>query len=348
MSEIKRIGIDTSKAVFTLHAIDQADRPVLRVNLRRTQMISFFKKRPRTEVALEACGSAHHWARKLTALGHDVRLIPPQYVKPYVKRGKNDRNDAEAICEAAGRPGMRFVLAKSEAQQADGLVLKVRETLLGQRTRLINTLRGHAAEFGVIAARGTSQVVPLLAAIEAEESIPSAAKEMLALLGEEIKRLDDRIKELNTRILAMHQANAVSQLLATIPGIGPIIALTMAVEIDPKAFQSGRHLAAWLGLTPREHSTGGKQRLGGISHAGHERLRSLLVAGATAVIRHASRADSRLATAWLRQLLGRKPRKLVAVALANKMARIAWAVMTRGEAYRHPPAAAMVVPAAVA
>ena len=348
MSEIKRIGIDTSKAVFTLHAIDQADRPVLRVNLRRTQMISFFKKRPRTEVALEACGSAHHWARKLTALGHDVRLIPPQYVKPYVKRSKNDRNDAEAICEAAGRPGMRFVLAKSEAQQAEGLVLKVRETLLGQRTRLINTLRGHAAEFGVIAARGTSQVVPLLAVIEAEESIPSAAKEMLALLGEEIERLDDRIKELNTKLLAMHRANAISQLLATIPGIGPIIALTMAVEIDPKSFQSGRHLAAWLGLTPREHSTGGKQRLGGISRAGHERLRSLLVAGATAVIRHASRADSKLASEWLRQLLSRKPRKLVAVALANKMARIAWAVMIRGETYRYPPAAAMVVPAAVA
>jgi transposase len=340
MSEVKRIGIDTSKAVFTLHAIDQTDRPVLRVNLRRTQMLSFFKKRPRTEVALEACGSAHHWARKLTALGHDVRLIPPQYVKPYVKRAKNDRNDAEAICEAAGRPGMRFVLAKSEAQQADSMVLKVRETLLGQRTRLINTLRGHAAEFGVIAAKGTSQVVPLLAAIAAEKSIPSAAKEMLALLGEEVEHLDGRIKELDTKLLAMHRANAVSQLLATIPGIGPIIAMTLAIEVDPTAFQSGRHLAAWLGLTPREHSTCGKQRLGGISRAGHERLRSLLVAGATAVIRHASRADSKLATAWLRQLLSRKPRKLAAVALANKMARIVWAVMTRGEAYRHAPAVA--------
>jgi len=288
MSEIKRIGIDTSKAVFTLHAIDQADRPVLRVNLRRTQMLAFFKKRPRTEVALEACGSAHHWARKLTALGHDVRLIPPQYVKPYVKRSKNDRNDAEAICEAAGRPGMRFVLAKSEARQADGMVLKVRETLLGQRTRLINTLRGHAAEFGVIAAKGTTQIAALLAVIAAEESIPAEAKAMLALLGEEIAHLDDRLKELDIKLLAMHRTNAVSQLLATIPGIGPIIALTLAIEIDPKAFQSGRHLAAWLGLTPREHSTGGKQRLGGISRAGHERLRALLVSGA-AVIRRASR-----------------------------------------------------------
>jgi transposase len=339
MSEIKRIGIDTSKAVFTLHAVDQAGRPVLRVNLRRAQVLPFFKKRPRTEIAMEACGSAHHWARKLMALGHDVRLIPPQYVKPYVKRGKNDRNDAEAICEAASRPGMRFVLAKTEEQQADGLVLKVRETLLGQRTRLINTLRGHAAEFGVIAARGTSQVASLLAAVAAEASIPAAVKERLALLGEEIEHLDGRLKELEAKLLLMHRANAISQLLATIPGIGPIIALTLAIEIDPKAFQSGRHLAAWLGLTPREHSTGGKQRLGGISRAGHERLRALLVVGATAVIRHASRAESRLATAWLRQLLSRKPRKLAAVALANKMARIVWAIMTRGEAYRSPAAA---------
>jgi transposase len=267
-----------------------------------------------------------------------VRLIPPQYVKPYVKRGKNDRTDAAAICEAAGRPEMRFVPIKSLAQQADGLALKVRATLVAQRTQLVNALRGHAAEFGIVAAKGLSQVAPLLAAIAAEAAIPAEAQAMLALLGAEIAHLDARIAQLEVRIREMHRSNARSRLLATIPGIGPLIALTLASEVDPQAFRSGRHLAAWLGLTPREYSTGGKQRLGAISKAGNERLRALLVAGATAVIRHASRADSRLATPWLRALLSRKPRKLVAVALANKMARIAWAVMSRGEAYRHAPA----------
>ena len=203
MSEIKRIGIDTSKAVFTLHAIDQADRPVLRVNLRRAQMLPFFRKRPRTEIAMEACGSAHHWARKLTALGHDVRLIPPQYVKPYVKRAKNDRNDAEAICEAAGRPGMRFVLAKSEEQQADGLVLKVRETLLGQRTRLINTLRGHAAEFGVIAAQGhqPGRAVARGHRGRGEHSRRGQGDARVARRGDRASR-DDRLKELEAKLLS--------------------------------------------------------------------------------------------------------------------------------------------------
>jgi transposase len=358
MSQIKRIGIDTSKAVFTLHAVDDAGRAVLRVNLRRAQMVPFFRKRPPTEVALEACGSSHYWARKLTALGHDVRLIPPQYVKPFVKRAKNDRNDAEAICEAAGRPGMRFVLNKSAEQQAQGMVLKVRETLVGQRTQLVNALRGHAAEFGVIAAKGISRVASLLEAIEADTTIPLGAREMLALLGQEIEHLDTRLKEIETKLTAMHKTNAISQLLATIPGIGPIIALTLAIEVDPAAFESGRHLAAWIGLTPKEHSTGGKQRMGGISRAGHERLRQLLVTGATAVIKQATRPGNKLATEWLLNLLKHKPRKLVAIALANKMARIAWArlakvpgnrlrlagrpgegMMTSGEAYRRQPVA---------
>ena len=305
-------------------------------------MAAFFKKLAPSEIALEACGSSHHWARELIALGHEVRLIPPQYVKPYVKRAKNDRNDAEAICEAAGRPGMRFVPVKSADQQAQGMVLKVRETLIHQRTQLVNALRGHAAEFGVIAAKGISQITSLLEAIEAATTIPPEARDMLALLGEEIKHLDTKLDETATKLTAAHKANPVSQRFATsaadafrhigslrdpIPGVGPIIGLTLAIEVDPTAFQSGRHLAAWIGLTPKEHSTGGKQRMSGISRAGNERLRRLLVTGATAVIRFATRPGNKLASEWLLKLLQRKPRKLVAVALANKMARTTWAVM---------------------
>ena len=339
MSEISRIGLDTSKAVFTVHAVDAAGQPVLRVNLRRAQVIGFFRKRAATVVAMEACGGSHHWARKLSGLGHDVRLIPPQYVKPYVKRGKNDRNDAEALCEAAGRPGMRFVLAKTEDQQAQALVLKVRATLVDQRTQLINALRGHATEFGVVAGKGTAKVAALLAAIAAEATIPAVGQEMLALLGEQIEHLDGRIQALEAKVAAMHKSNAISQLLATAPGIGPIIGLTFALEVDPAVFESGRHLAAWLGVTPKEHSTGGRQRMGGISRAGNERLRALLVNGAMAVIRAAERPGSTLATEWLRRLLARKPKKVAAVALANKMARMIWAMMTTGEAYRRPVAA---------
>jgi transposase len=339
MTQYKRIGIDTSKAVFTLHGIDQQDRPVLRINLRRPQLLVFFKKLPPTEIAMEACGSAHYWARELITLGHDVHLIPPQYVKPYVKRGKNDRNDAEAICEAAGRPGMHFVPVKSVTQQAQGMVLKVRETLVGQRTLLINTLRGHAAEFGVIAAKGLHQVGPLLDAIGQETAIPPEAKDMASLLGRQIEELDTRIKELDAKLATAHKANEVSQRLASIPGVGPVTALTLAIEIDPRAFESGRHLAAWAGLTPKEHSTGGKQRMGGISRAGNERLRALLVAGAMSVISAATRPGSKQMTEWLRALLARKPRKVAAVALANKMVRVAWALMTRGEVYRRPAAA---------
>jgi len=334
MSDLTRIGIDTSKAVFTLHGVDVADRPILRINLRRAQMIPFFRKLPPTVVALEACGSSHYWARELTALGHTVRLVPPQYVKPYVKRGKNDRNDAAAICEAAGRPGMHFVPAKTLEQQAAGMVLKARDTLIGQRTALINTVRGHAAEFGVVAAKGAEKVDVLFSAIEQRPDIPLVAREMFILLRQQINDINARIAELDARLNASHKTNPVSQRLATIPGVGPITALTLAIEIDPTQFESGRHLAAWAGLTPKEHSTGGRQRMGEISRAGNERLRALLVAGATAVIRVADKPCSRQTTEWLRALLARKPRKLAAVALANKMARIAWAIMTSGETYR--------------
>jgi transposase len=339
MTQYKRIAIDTSKAVFTLHGIDRTDRPVLRIELRRAQMIAFFKKLPPTEIAMEACGGSHYWARELTALGHKVLLIPPQYVKPFVKRGKNDRIDAAAICEAAGRPGMHFVPVKSAERQAQAMLLKVRETLVEQRTVLVNTLRGHATEFGVIAAKGVSNVVSLLEKIEAESAIPAEARDTMALLGEEIGRLDARIKEMEAKLKQAHNANPVSKRLATIPGVGPITALTFATEIDPVAFQSGRHLAAWVGLTPREHSTGGKTRMGGISRAGNERLRRLLVLGAMSVIKVADRPGNKLATEWLLNLLRRRPRKVAAVALANKMARIAWAMMTSGETWRGVPAA---------
>jgi transposase len=342
MREITRIGLDTSKAVFTLHGVDATGRALLRTNVRRSQLVAFFAKLAPTEVALEACGSSHHWARQLAAVGHRVRLIPPQYVKPYVKRGKNDRADAEAICEAAGRPGMRFVAVKSVAQQAEGLAPKLCETLSRQRTQLINTLRGHAAEFGVIAAKGTAHVTDLLGAVTADPAIPDIAKEMLVLLGQQIDQLNTQITALEARLHAMHKASAISRRLASVPGIGPVIALALTLEVDPAAFRSGRHLAAWLGLTPKDHSTGGKQRLGGITRAGNERLRALLVCGAMAVIRHADRPASKGASEWLRRLLQRRPRKLAAVALANKMARIAWALMTSGQTYRPPARPAAV------
>lgn len=337
--ELKRIAIDTSKHVFTLHGVDDAERPVLRRELRRGQVAAFFAKQEPTEVVLEACGSAHHWGRQLGALGHRVKLIPPQYVKPFVKRGKNDRNDAEAISEAAARPTMRFVPVKSADQQAELMVLKVRELLVKQRTQLVNALRGHAAEFGIVAAKGVGNATALATRVAADPAVPAAAQEMIAVLGAEIAHLDERLAEFGRKLAALHRANPMSRLLGEVPGIGPIGALTLALTIDAKAFRSGRHLAAWIGLTPREHSTGGKHRLGAISRAGNERLRQLLVLGATSVIKVA-KPGHRYAIAWLTGLLERRPRRVAAVALANKMARIVWAMMTSGEAYRQPPAAA--------
>lgn len=267
-------------------------------------------------------------------LGHKVRLIPPQYVKPYVKRGKNDRNDAEAMCEAAGRPGMPFVPVKSVTQQAQGVVLKVRDSLVAQRTLLVNSLRGHAAEFGVIVAKGISKIGPVLSAIEQESGILPEARDMAVLMGQQIAYLDTIIKGIEVKLTAAHKAKAVSRRLATMPGVGPVTALTLAIEIDPAAFESGRHLAAWAGLTPKEHSTGGKQRMGRISRAGNERLRVLLVTGATSVTKAATKPGSKQMTDWLRAMFLRKLRKVVAVALTNKMAPVAWALMTRGEVYR--------------
>lgn len=329
----KRIAVDTSKSVFTLHGVNEQDQVVLRRDLRRDQFDAFFRKLSPTEVVMEACGGSYHWGRELTALGHRVRLIPPQYVKPFVKRGKNDRNDAEAICEAASRPSMRFVPIKSAQQQADTMVLRLRTLLVGQRTQLVNALRGHATEFGVVVAKGLGKVDGLLAKIAADEAIPPLARQILASLGARIADVDAQIIAVEAQLKQLHKEHAVSQLLAAIPGVGTISAMSFALSVDIKQFNSSRHFAAWLGLTPKEKSTGGRQRLAGISRAGNERLRQLLVVGAMAVIRFA-KPGSKSASAWLLQLLERKPRKLAAVALANKMARIIWAMMTTGESYR--------------
>jgi transposase len=333
----KRIAIDTSKHVFTLHGVDAQERAVLRRNLKRAELEAFFGKLASTEVVMEACGGAHHWGRVLTQLGHRVRLIPAQYVKPFVKRAKNDRADAEAISEAAARPTMPSVAVKSAEQQANGMILRHREMLIASRTAAINALRGHAAEFGVIAAKGTAQVEALLDKLANEDAVPAVAKVMLAQMGTHLASLTQQIEALEKELLALHKADPLSQRLAAVPGIGPITAITLSLSVAPEHFASGRHFAAWLGLTPKEHSTDGKPRLGQISKAGNERLRSLLVVGATAVIRHAT-PGRKGAAQWLLGLLTRKPRKLVAV--ANKMARIVWAMMARGEAYRHPPVAA--------
>jgi transposase len=335
----KRIAIDTSKAVFTLHGIDQRDKMILRSELKRSAFEAFIAKLSPTEVALEACGGSHHWGRQLTALGHSVQLIPPQYVKPFVKRGKNDRNDAEAICEAAGRPGMSTVAVKSADDQAEAMVLSLRELLVRQRTQTINALRGHAAEFGVIAAKGPANISTLMARLDKDEQLPKAARPMLDMLAEHVRDLDTKITALDAKLQQAARACPVAQRLMQVPGIGPVGAITLSLTVDAAQFEDGRHFAAWLGLTPKERSTGGRQRLGGISRQGNERLRQLLVVGAMAVIRHA-KPGSKSASAWLLNLLERKPRKVAAVALANKMARIVWAMMARGEAYRRQPVAA--------
>jgi transposase len=309
--------LDTSKHVFQIHGVDENEKPALRRQIRRGEVAKFFAKLAPTRIGIEACGASHHWARVLRGLGHEVLLMPPQYVKPYVQRGKNDAIDAEAICEAMSRPKMR-----------------VRDLLVKQRTMLINALRGHAAEFGVTAPKGPQQVAELVRRVAAEESVPALAREMLGVLANQLEVLNAKLKALEARLMAWHRQNQTSQCLATIPGIGPIGGVSFALKVpDPKAFRSGRHFAAWIGITPRENSTAGKHRPGKISREGDESLRRLLVLGATAVIQQA-RAGR--ASPWLLGLLARKPKKLAAVALANKMARILWAMMVSGETYRHP------------
>jgi len=339
MNEITTIGLDLAKNVFQIHGVDGLGTAVLRKRLRRGQLLAFFAGLPRCLVGLEACATAHHWARELQAVGHDVRLMPPQYVKPYVKRNKHDAADAEAICEAVRRPSMRFVAVKTAEQQAALLMHRGRELLVRQRTMLANALRGHLAEFGLIAAQGLHKVAGLIAVVrdEKDDRVPGMARQVLRLIAEQIDELEARIAAIEAQIMVWHQANPVSQRLATIPGIGPIIATAVAATVaDPSVFRSGREFAAWLGLVPRQNSTGGKARLGGISKRGDSYLRRLLVNGAHAVL---LRSKAGKADPWLIALRGRKPRLVVAVALANKTARIAWAIMSKQDIYRRAAAA---------
>jgi transposase len=343
VEQVIRIGMDTSKHIFQLHGVDAAEKPVLRKRLGRKAMVEFFTKLPPTVIGVEACGASHQWARVLAPLGHQVKLIAPQHVKPYVKRNKNDGRDAEALCEAMSRPTMQFVPVKTAEQQAALMLAGIREQMIARRTQVSNMIRGHAAEFGITAPEGLNQIVPLLARLAQDESVPELARDLFALQGRDYAQLQVELNAIEVRLRAWHRANDDSRRLAKIPGVGPIGATALVMKVpDPHAFSSGRHFAAWLGLTPKDHSTAGKTRLGKITRAGDERLRSVLVAGATAVIQQARHGRGH-PSPWLIALLKRKPPKLAAVALANKIARIAWKLMATGESYdsaRMPEASA--------
>jgi transposase len=330
VEQISRIGMDTSKHIFQLHGVNAAEAPVLRKKLRRKEMISLFQKLPPTVIAIEACSASHHTARLLQSFGHTLKLIAPQLVKPYVKRGKNDAADSEALCEAMSRPTMRFVPVKTAEQQAALMLVGVRYRLIRNRTQLANAIRGYAAEFGLNAAKGMAHLRPLLDRIEADESLPALAQELFANQAKELVQLQAQIEEVDAKLTAWHRADEGSRRLVKVPGVGPIVATLLRMKApDPTQFKSGRQFAAWIGLTPKDHSTAGKVRLGVITRAGDETLRSVLVVGATAVIRHAQRSG--MASPWLAALLKRKSPKLAAVALANKTARIAWKMMLTGE-----------------
>ncbi len=334
MEKLSRIGMDTSKQIFQLHGVDAFERVVLRRKLRRKEVLEFFAGLAPTVVGIEACGGAHYWARELMRLGHAVRLIAPQYVKPYVKRGKNDAADAEAICEAMSRPTMRFVAVKNTDSQAALMLAGLRDRLVRNRVQLANAIRGYAAEFGFVAAKGRAKIEPLLLRLQADLALPALARELFAEHAKEYAQLTAQLDAIDAKLMAWHRANELSRRLARIPGVGPVIGSLLTMKTpDPHAFRSGRQFAAWIGLTPKNHSTAGRTRLGVITRAGDETLRSLLVVGATAVIWQARRGKGRSVSPWLLALLKRKPPKLAAVALANKIARIAWKLMATGETY---------------
>ena len=338
MNEISIIGLDIAKNVFQVHGIDRSGEPVVSRQLKRGRVLAFFGKLPRCLVGMEACATSHHWAREISKLGHEVRMMPPRYVKPYLKRNKNDAADAEAICEAVQRPTMRFVPIKTPVQQSVLMLHRTRQLFVHQRTTLINAIRAHMAEFGIVAGVGRNGVEVLLKVIAegADERIPPAARECLMALATQLELVKRQILEADRRVLAWHRASKVSKRLEAIPGVGPLVATALVASIpDPHAFRSGRDMSAWIGLVPKQNSTGGKERLGNISKAGNLYLRKLLVIGALSVIRRA-KILGYTKHPWLVKLMERRSSMIAAIALANKIARIAWAMMARNETYRTP------------
>jgi len=340
--EISTIGLDLAKSIFQVHAISNAGETVVRKALRRSQVLPFFTKLPPCRVGIEACGTSHHWARELTRLGHDVRLMPPAYVKPYVKRGKTDANDAEAICEAVTRPTMRFVPVKSPEQQAALALHRTRDLLVKQRTQLVNMIRGLLAEFGIEMARGLHHALELAKRLVDGRApdVPELAQRVVTGLAQQIGNLQVQLAALEKELLAWHRSNELSQRLATIPGVGIISATALAASVtEPERFRSGRQFAASLGLTPLQNSSGGKERMGRISRMGDRYLRRLLVVGMTSLIRRARTAPASV-DPRIPAMLQRRPARVVTVAAANRTARVAWAIMTRGGTYRRPTLAA--------
>lgn len=334
MGEISTISLDLAKSVFQVHAVDASGAVVLKRTLRRGAVLEFFAKQSPCVVAMEACAGSHHWGREIGALGHEVRLVAPAYVKPFVKRQKTDASDAEAICEAAQRPTMRFVAVKSAEQQAAATVFRARDLLVRQQTQLINAVRGHLAEYGLIAPKGAGHVAQLQAIIEEGSALPAAARLPLQVLCQSLKALAVEISRLDQQIAARAKADEEAHRLMTIPGVGPVIATALVALAPPReSFRKGRDFAAWVGLTPRQHSSGGKTRIGATSRMGERSLRRLLIIGASAVVRWAARKGAPRGS-WLERMLARKPRQLVIVALAGKMARIAWALMAGGGVYQ--------------
>ena len=332
---ITMIGLDTAKACFQVHGVNEAGRAEVKRKLRRSDVIGFFEAQPACTVVLEACGAAHHWGRVLTGLGHTVKLIAPEAVRPFVKRGKkNDAADAAALCEAARRPEVTFVPVKSVAQQGMLALHTARALLIKQQTMLANALRSLAAEFGLVAPLGFGKLGELVALVEADAGVAETAREAMRALYGQFRAVRDAAAGLEAPIVAHARHNETARRLATIPGVGPITASLIAATVtDIGLFKSARHFAAWLGLVPRQHSTGGKARLGRITKAGNEQIRMLLVLGATSMVRRAGQWNS-AAGAWVRGVLARRPARLATVALANKTARIAWALMTHEEDYR--------------